>query len=169
MPVYARDVLHVGEAGLGMLRSAPAAGAAIVGLVIAFRPIERRAGAVMLSCVALFGIATIVFGLSTHFALSIGALVVLGGADMVSVQIRQTLVQLQTPDEMRGRVSSVNMIFIGASNELGEFESGLTAALLGTVRAVVAGGIGTLMITGLWSFLFPELRRTDKLETPVRS
>jgi MFS family permease len=163
MPIYARDVLHVGEAGLGLLRSAPAAGAAIVALVLAFHPISRRAGVVMFAGVALFGVATIVFGLSTHFGLSLGALALLGAADMVSVQIRQTLIQGQTPDEMRGRVASVSMIFIGASNELGEFESGLTAAWLGTVRAVVVGGIGTLAITGLWAALFPALRRADSL------
>ncbi len=161
MPIYARDILHVGEAGLGLLRSAPAVGAAIVAASLAAFPIRRRAGLFMFGGVALFGLATVAFGLSTDFVLSLAALAVLGGADMVSVVIRQSIVQLSTPDAMRGRVASVNMIFIGASNELGEFESGLTAAWLGTVRAVVVGGIGTLMVTGLWAFVFPSLRRAE--------
>lgn len=164
MPVYARDILEVGETGLGLLRAAPAVGAAAVALTLAFRPIGRRAGPWMLVCVALFGVATITFGLSEHFVLSLVALAVLGGADMVSVVVRQSLVQLWTPDAMRGRVASVNMVFIGASNELGEFESGITAAWLGTVRAVVLGGAGTLLVTGLWTALFPSLRRIDRLE-----
>jgi hypothetical protein len=149
-----------------MLRSAPAVGAALVAILLALRPITRRAGWWMLGCVALFGVATIVFGLSSRFGVSLGALVVLGAADMVSVVIRQSIVQLSTPDEMRGRVSSVNMIFIGASNELGDFESGATAALLGApplgaIRAVVVGGVGTLLVTGLWTVLFPQLRRAE--------
>ena len=163
MPIFARDILHVGELGLGMLRAAPAVGAMLVAVGLALRPIAGRAGAWMLGGVGLFGVATIVFGTSESFALSLVALAVLGGADMVSVVIRQSLVQLWTPDEMRGRVASVNMIFIGASNELGELESGVTAALLGTVRAVVLGGIGTLVVTGLWATLFPGLRRVDDL------
>lgn len=163
MPVFASDVLRVGETGFGLLRSAPAVGAALVAIVLALRPITRRAGWWMLGCVGLFGVATLVFGVSTSFPLSLAALAVLGGADMVSVVIRQSIVQLSTPDAMRGRVSSVNMIFIGASNELGEFESGVTAALLGApplgaIRAVILGGVGTLVVTGLWSVLFPELR-----------
>jgi len=166
LPVFASDVLRVGETGFGMLRSAPAVGAALMAILLALRPISRRAGWWMLACVAIFGVATIVFGLSKSFALSLGALVVLGAADMVSVVIRQSIVQLSTPDEMRGRVSSVNMIFIGASNELGDFESGATAALfgeppVGAIRAVVVGGVGTLLVTGLWSALFPELRRAE--------
>jgi MFS family permease len=164
LPKYARDILHVGEEGLGLLRSAPAIGAGVVALILAFRPLRRRAGLTMLACVALYGAATIVFGLSTSFPLSLLALAVLGGADMVSVVLRQTVVQIATPPEMRGRVAAVNMVFIGASNELGEFESGVTARLFGTVRAVVLGGIGTLLVTGLWSLLFPELRRIDRPE-----
>lgn len=166
MPVYASDVLRVGETGFGMLRSAPAVGAAVIAVLLALRPLNRRAGAWMLASVALFGVATIVFGLSRSFPLSLAALAVLGAADMVSVVIRQSIVQLSTPDEMRGRVSSVNMIFIGGSNELGDFESGLTAALLGApplgaIRAVVLGGVGTLVVTGLWAILFPDLRRAE--------
>ncbi|HEY8430215.1 MAG TPA: MFS transporter [Sandaracinaceae bacterium] len=161
MPVYARDILQVGEAGLGLLRSAPAAGALTMAALLAARPITRRAGAWMFVSVALFGVATIVFGVSTSFPLSLAALYVLGAADMVSVVIRQSLVQLATPDEMRGRVASVNMIFIGASNELGDFESGLTARLFGVVPAVVIGGLGTLAVTGLWAAWFPELRRAE--------
>ena len=166
LPVFASDVLRVGETGFGMLRSAPAVGAAAMAVLLALRPITRRAGWWMLVCVAIFGVATIVFGLSTDFGLSLGALVVLGAADMVSVVIRQSIVQLSTPDEMRGRVSSVNMIFIGASNELGDFESGATAVLfgeppVGAIRAVVVGGVGTLLVTGVWAALFPDLRRAE--------
>jgi MFS family permease len=164
MPIYARDILDVGETGLGLLRSAPAVGAAIVAAILSAHPIRRRAGHFMFGSVALFGLATIAFGLSTRFELSLLALAVLGGADMVSVVIRQSIVQLSTPDEMRGRVASVNMIFIGASNELGEFESGATAAWLGTVRSVVVGGVGTLLVTGLWAVLFPALRRAETAE-----
>jgi MFS family permease len=126
------------------------------------RPLEARAGIVMFVCVALFGVCTIVFGLSESFPLSIAALVVMGGADMVSVVIRHVIVQGQTPDEMRGRVAAVNMVFIGASNELGELESGLTAAWLGTVPAVVAGGVGTILVTILGAWLFPELRKIER-------
>ncbi len=162
MPAYARDILHVGESGLGILRGAPAVGAAVVAIALALRPITKRAGWWMFAAVALFGVATIVFGLSTSFPLSLCALAVLGAADMVSVVIRQSLIQIATPDAMRGRVASVSMIFIGASNELGEFESGATAGLFGSaVRAVVVGGVGTLMITGLWAVLVPELRRAE--------
>lgn len=162
MPVYARDILGVGEWGLGVLRAAPAAGALLVALYLGVRPLEARAGVVMLLCVALFGACTIVFGLSESFPLSVAALVVMGGADMVSVVIRHVIVQGQTPDEMRGRVAAVNMVFIGASNELGELESGLTAAWLGTVPAVVAGGVGTIVVTVLAAWLFPELRRIER-------
>lgn len=169
MPIFARDILQVGATGLGLLRGAPAVGAAVVALTLAVRPLSRRAGPWMLVSVALFGIATIVFGLSQHFAASVVALAVLGAADMVSVVVRQSLVQLRTPDEMRGRVASVNMVFIGASNELGEFESGITAALLGrgaigAVRAAILGGVGTLIVTGLWTLAFPQLRRVDRLQ-----
>ncbi|MEZ4339033.1 MAG: MFS transporter [Sandaracinaceae bacterium] len=168
LPVFARDILHVGELGLGALRAAPAAGAALVALVLAVRPIERRAGAWMLACVAIFGAATIVFGASEDFALSLAALAVLGGADMVSVVIRQSIIQLWTPDEMRGRVAAVSFLFIGASNELGEWESGVTAKHLGTVRAVVLGGVGTLVVTGAWAAIFGSLRRVDALSEPDR-
>lgn len=164
LPIFARDVLHVGEAGLGALRAAPAVGATLVAIGLAARPITHRAGTLMLACVGVFGAATIVFGLSESFWLSLGALVVLGGADMISVVIRQSLIQLWTPDDMRGRVAAVSFLFIGASNELGELESGVTAKLLGTVRAVVLGGVGTLVITGAWAAMFGELRRVDALE-----
>ena len=163
LPIYARDILHVGPWGLGFLRSAPAIGAGIVALWLAQRPLARRAGARMFACVAIFGIVTIVFGLSRSFLLSLGALAVLGAADMVSVVVRQTLVQINTPDEKRGRVSAVNSIFIGASNQLGEFESGLTASWFGAVPAAVLGGIGTLVVVALWTWLFPSLRRADRL------
>jgi Arabinose efflux permease len=163
LPIYARDILHVGPEGLGLLRSAPAAGAALMALVLAHHPLTSRAGHKLFAAIATFGIATIVFGLSTSFWLSLGALVVLGGSDMVSVVVRQTLVQMRTPDTMRGRVSAVNTVFIGASNELGEFESGLTAAWFGIVPAVVIGGLGTLAVAGLWAWRFPALRRVDRL------
>lgn len=164
MPIYARDILHVGEWGLGVLRAAPALGALLVALYLGARPLSGRAGVVMFVCVALFGLGTIVFGVSESVPLSIAALVLMGGADMVSVVVRHVIVQGQTPDEMRGRVAAVNMVFIGASNELGELESGLTAAWLGTVPAVVAGGVGTIVVTALCALWFPELRRVDKLD-----
>ncbi len=164
MPIFARDVLVVGERGLGLLRAAPAVGAALMAVLFALRPMARHAGRYMFAGVAVFGLATCVFALSRSFGLSLAALVVLGAADMMSVVVRQSLVQLRTPDAMRGRVAAVNLVFIGASNELGELESGLTAAWLGTVRAAIAGGIGTLVVTGLWATLFPELRRVDRLE-----
>jgi MFS family permease len=162
LPVYARDILHVGPLGLGFLRSAPAAGAFSIAFFLTHRPIRKLVGAKMFAAVSIFGLATIVFGLSTLFPLSLLALFVLGASDMVSVNIRGSLIQLATPDAMRGRVSSVSMLFIGASNELGEFESGTTAALIGTIPAVVAGGIGTLLVVGLWMKLFPPLRRVNK-------
>ena len=164
LPVYAKDVLHTGPIGLGLLRSAPAAGATLVALSLVFRPIERRTGLVMFTGVFVFGLATVVFGLSKNFGLSLGALVVLGAADMVSVYVRSNLVQLATPDGMRGRVSAVNLAFIGVSNELGEFESGALAALLGVVGSVVVGGVGSCVIVAVWMLLFPALRRVDKLE-----
>ncbi len=163
LPVYARDILHLGPWALGFLRSAPAVGAATTGFALALRPIERRAGAKMFACVALFGIATVAFAVSRNFWLSLSALVVLGAADMVSVFVRSALVQLATPDTMRGRVSAVNMVFIGASNELGEFESGLAAQWLGVVPSVVLGGIGTIAVVAIWAWRFPELRRVDRL------
>lgn len=162
LPIYARDILHVGPLGFGLLRSAPAVGAFSMAFLLTHVPIRNRVGAKMFGTVAIFGIATIVFGLSRFYPLSLLALLVLGASDMVSVNIRGTLIQLSTPDYMRGRVSAVSMLFIGASNELGEFESGTTAALMGTVPAVVAGGIGTLIVVALWMKLFPPLRRVNK-------
>ncbi len=164
LPIYARDILHVGSWGLGLLRSAPAVGAAIVAFALAQRPLARSAGSRLFSCVALFGAATIIFAVSRSFALSLAALAVLGAADMVSVVVRQTLVQINTPDDKRGRVSAVNSIFIGASNQLGEFESGVTAAWLGAVPAAVLGGVGTLVVVALWAVLFPSLRLADRLD-----
>jgi MFS family permease len=159
LPIYARDILAVGPIGLGWLRCAPGAGAAVVGLVLARRSIDHSAGRTMLGCVAGFGAATVVFAVSRNFWLSLAALAAAGGFDMVSMVIRQTMLQVATPDAMRGRVSAVNWVFIGASNELGEFESGATAALFGTVPAALIGGLGTLLVVGVWTMLFPELRR----------
>jgi predicted MFS family arabinose efflux permease len=167
LPVYARDILGLGPVALGVLRSAPGAGAAVTGIALAFLPVERRAGVKMLVCVALFGVATVVFGLSRSFALSLAALTIAGAADMVSVFVRSAVVQLATPDAMRGRVSAVNMVFIGASNELGEFESGVTAQWLGAVPAVVMGGVGTLLVVALWALFFPRLRSVDRLTDVV--
>lgn len=164
LPVFARDVLHVGPEGFGILRASPAIGATIVALYLAANPIRRHAGRIMFLGVAVFGASTVVFGLSTSLWLSVVALAVLGGADMLSVFVRQTLVQLVTPDHMRGRVASVSSVFIGASNELGEFESGVVARILGPVGAAVFGGVGAMMVTGLWAKLFPDLRRADRLE-----
>lgn len=163
LPVYARDILDVGPSGLGLLRSMPAVGALGMALYLARRPLQRHAGRRMFQAVALFGLATIGFGLSTSFLFSLACLVVLGAADMVSVVIRQTLVQAETPDAMRGRVAAVNAVFIGASNELGEFESGSVAALIGTVPSVVVGGVGTLLVAALWARWFPALRDRDRL------
>ena len=162
LPVYARDILHVGPQGLGFLRSAPAAGAFSMAFFLTHWPLRHKVGAKMFAAVAVFGVATIIFGLSTWFPVSLLALFMLGASDMVSVNIRGSLIQLSTPDYMRGRVSAVSMLFIGASNELGEFESGTTAALMGTVPAVVVGGIGTLLVVGLWMKLFPPLYRVNK-------
>ncbi len=162
MPIYADEVLHVDEWGLGLLRSAPAIGALVVAAYFGARPMEQRAGRTMMFSVAIFGAATIVFGLSTSFALSLAALVVIGASDMVSVVVRSIVVQARTPADMRGRVSAVNMVFVGASNELGEFESGATASVLGTVRAVVLGGLGTLVVAAVFWLRFPELRDIDR-------
>lgn len=163
LPVYAREILHIGPWGLGILRSSPAVGAAIMAFFLAHNPLRRNVGTVMLSCVGGFGVFTIVFGLSRSVPLSLVALLLTGAFDMVSVVIRGTLVQLATPDEMRGRVTAVDMIFIGTSNELGQFESGLTAHWFGTVPAVVLGGIGTLCVIGLWAWIFPQLRRANEM------
>jgi len=164
LPIFARDMLHTGPWGLGMLRSAPAVGAATVAFLLASFPLRRRAGIIMLACVLLFGIATIVFGMSKNFAVSLIALVILGASDMISVVVRSTLIQTRTPDEMRGRVGAVNLVFIGASNELGEFESGVTAAWLGPELAVLVGGIGTCLVVVTWALLFPALRQVDRLD-----
>lgn len=163
LPIFARDLLHLGPVGLGLLRGAPAIGALAMSLVLARWSIERRVGRVLFASVALFGGATIAFGLSRDFMVSMAALAVTGAADMVSVVVRQTLVQLETPDEMRGRVSAVNSIFIGASNQLGEFESGATAALLGPTGSVLLGGLGTLVVVALWMRWFPALRDRERL------
>ena len=163
LPIYARDILHTGPQGLGLLRAAPAIGALFMTLLLVRFPLQRHAGYKLISAVGVFGLATLVFGLSDHFALSMLALVVTGAADSISVVTRLTLMQLDTPDDMRGRVSSVNSIFIGASNQLGEFESGATAALLGPVGSVVMGGVGTMLVAVTWLKLFPELSRRDRL------
>ena len=163
LPIYAKDILHVGPTGLGVLRAAPGVGALAMSLYLARHPPRRRVGRQMFAAVAAFGIATIVFGLSASFPLSLVALALLGASDMVSVVIRASLVQLKTPDAMRGRVSAVNSVFIGSSNQLGEFESGLTAAWFGTVPSVVIGGVGTLVVVLLWMRFFPALARADRL------
>jgi MFS family permease len=163
LPVFARELLKAGPRGLGLLRASPGIGAGLMAVVIAYVPLRQRAGVKMLCCVAGFGAATVVFGLSKNLYLSMLALLVVGAADMVSVIVRSTVVQLATPDEMRGRVSAVNMLFIGASNEFGQFESGLTAQWMGTVPAVVAGGIGTMVVVAMWTWLFPSLRKVDRL------
>jgi MFS family permease len=163
LPIFATDILHAGPRGLGTLRAMPSVGALVVSLVMVVRPIKRRAGLTMLVCVGIFGAATVVFGLSKSIWLSCATLVVVGASDMVSVVIRSSVLQLATPPEMRGRVSAVNWLFIGASNEFGEFESGLTAHWWGAVRAVVIGGIGSMLVTASASGLFPQLRRADAL------
>ena len=163
LPVYAREILRTGPWGLGLLRTAPGVGAALMAVALAHRPLRGRAGPTLLWSVSGFGICTIFFGVSTSLTLSLLSLICLGAADMVSVIIRATLVQLRTPDEMRGRVMAVDMVFIGTSNELGQFESGLTAQWFGTVPAVLLGGVGTLLVIALWAWMFPELRRAGKI------
>src|SRR6202162_4755462 len=163
LPVYAREILHTGPWGLGLLRTAPGVGAAIMAVLLAHRPLRGRSGPTLLWSVAGFGIFTIIFGVSHSLTISLMALMLLGASDMISVIIRATLTQLATPDEMRGRVTAVDMIFIGTSNEFGQFESGVTAQWFGTVPAVVWGGIGTLVVIALWAWLFPELRHAGEL------
>ena len=163
LPMFAMDILHVGPWGLGLLRAAPAAGALLTSVVLTRWPLERRVGRTMLAAVAVYGVCMVVFGASTSFGLSLVVLAVSGGADMVSVVVRQTLVQIETPDAMRGRVSAINSVFIGASNQLGEFESGATAALMGPVGSVVAGGVGTLLVAALWFKGFPSLADRDRM------
>jgi MFS family permease len=164
LPVYARDILHVGSEGLGLLRAAPAVGAAVVALGLAIRPIERNVGVKMLWAVAVFGAGTVAFGLSTNLLLSLALLVLMGAADMFSVFVRGTLIQLNTPDHMRGRVSAASGLAISASNELGEMRAGAMAAALGPISAVVVGGAAAMGVTALWSWLFPELRSARTFE-----
>jgi MFS family permease len=163
LPIYAADILHVGPKGFAVLRAMPSVGALAISLVMTVRPIKRDAGKLMLVCVGIFGAATVVFGLSRTMWISLVALVIIGASDMVSVVVRSSILQLATPPEMRGRVSAVNWLFIGASNEFGEFESGVTAQWWGAVRAVVVGGIGSMMVTAAASVLFPALRNADAL------
>ena len=163
LPVYAKEVLHTGPWGLGLLRCAPGIGAGAMAVLLAHRPLRRRAGSTMLWCVGGFGVFTIIFGVSHSLTLSMIALALVGASDMVSVVVRGVLVQLQTPDEMRGRVNAVEMIFIGASNEFGQFESGVTAAWIGSVPAVILGGVGSIVVTVLWAIVFRDLRRVDHL------
>jgi MFS family permease len=163
MPIFVQEILLTGPRGLGMLRAAPAVGALCTSLFMARFPLRRKAGVRLFVCVALFGAATVVFGLSRSLWLSLAALSITGAADMISVIIRGSLLQLATPPEMRGRVSAVNSLFVGASNELGEFESGLTAQWWGAVRATLFGGVGALVVSGLWSVMFPSLRQADQL------
>ena len=169
LPMFAKDILHVGPWGLGLLRAAPAVGAVLMSVVLTRRPLERHVGPTMLVAVAVYGVCMIAFGMSTSFAVSLVALAVSGAADMTSVVVRQTLVQMETPDTMRGRVGAINSVFIGASNQLGEFESGATAALLGPVGSVVAGGIGTLLVAAAWLKLFPSLAKRDAISPPAQN
>jgi len=164
LPVFAKSILHTGPAGLGVLRSAPAVGALVAGALLTHRHSLGRAGPTLLGAVTLFGLSMVVFGLSRSFVLSLAALAVSGFADMVSVNIRSTTVALATPDELRGRVNAVEMVFISASNQLGAFESGVAAALLGTVPAVVAGGVATIAVAAVWLRVFPSLSRLDRME-----
>jgi MFS family permease len=163
LPVYAREILNIGATGLGLLRSAPGVGAVLMAIIVAHWPLQRRAGAIMLACVFAFGLFTTVFGLSRSLTISLAMLILIGASDMVSVIVRHTMIQLSTPDQMRGRVSAVNVVFIGASNEVGQFESGITAQWLGAVPAVVLGGFGTMIIVVCWTILFPSLRSVDRL------
>ena len=163
LPVYAKEILRTGPWGLGILRSAPGVGAGVMAIAIAYKPLKKRVGATMLWCVAAFGLFTVAFGISRSMIFSLIALFVVGATDMVSVIVRGTLIQVATPDEMRGRVNAVDMIFIGASNELGQFESGVTAQWFGTVPAVILGGVGAIVVTGLWAWMFPQLRKVNQL------
>jgi MFS family permease len=162
LPALAHDVLHIGPGGLGMLRTAPGVGAALCSITLAFFPITRRVGLWMFAGVAVFGVCTMVLGATASFAVALAALFLMGAGDMISVYVRHLLVQYETPDAIRGRVSAVNAVFIGASNELGEFESGLTAGWFGLVRAILYGGAATLAVTGAWALLFPVLSRMDR-------
>jgi len=168
LPIYAKDILGVGPIGLGLLRSAPAVGALITAIVLSRKPVERHIGRKMFAVVGIFGVATIAFGLSTWFPLSLLSLAVLGASDAVSIVIRFSLVQIETPDEKRGRVGAINYLFVGSSNTLGEFESGLVAAWLGAVPSVVIGGLGSLVVAAVWMMLFPDLRRIDRFKPADR-
>jgi sugar phosphate permease len=168
MPVFARDVLELGPIGLGLLRSAPGIGAIGMAMYLTSHPINRHAGVAMFVAVGLFGLSTAVFGFSTMAWLSIVSLAVMGAADMISVYVRQTLIQLWTPDELRGRVSAVNTVFLGASNELGEFRAGTMAALIGAVPAVIIGGAGAMFVSALWAHWFPQLRQVQHLNKVER-
>ena len=166
MPIFARDILTLGPWGLGLLRAAPGLGAIVMAIFLAAYPLKHRAGIYMFIGVALFGVGTIIFGISTNTEVSIAALALMGAADMVSVYVRESLIALWTPDQLRGRVNAVNMVFVGASNELGEFRAGTMAAIFGAVPAVVIGGIGTLVVAAIWASSFPKLRRIDTLDAP---
>jgi hypothetical protein len=168
LPIFARDILAAGPIGLGLLRSAPAAGALITSVLLSHFPVERYIGPKMFAVVAIYGVTTIVFGLSTWFPLSLMALALLGAADSLSVVIRFSLVQIETPDAMRGRVSAVNYLFVGSSNTLGEFESGTVAAWLGPIASVLIGGFGSLLIAAIWMLSFPDLRKIDRFEPADR-
>jgi MFS family permease len=167
LPAYASDVLHIGPAGLGTLRAAPSIGAALTGIAVGVWPLDRHVGRWMFGGVALFGLSTIVFGSSSSFALSLIALIFMGAGDTISVFIRGILVQLETPDAIRGRVSAVSSMFIGASNQLGEFESGVTARWFGLIPAVVLGGVATLIVVATYTRLFPQLRKMDQFRKPA--
>ncbi len=169
LPVYARDILHVGASGLGQMRAAPAVGAAIIGVALSIRPLQKNVGVIMLASVAVYGVATAVFGISRDFYLSLAMLAILGAADMISVFVRNSLVQLRTPDGMRGRVQAISSLAIGASNELGEMESGLAAAVVGATGAVVLGGVGAVAITLIWAVIFPEIRRAYDFHTEQKA
>jgi MFS family permease len=164
LPIYARDILAVGPSGLGLLRSAPAAGALLTTIILSRHPIERHVGKAMFAVVAIYGVGTMIFAVSTYFPLSLAALAVVGASDAVSVVLRFSLVQIETPDDKRGRVSAINYLFVGSSNTLGEFESGAVAAWLGAVPSVVIGGLGSLLVAGVWMMLFPDLRRIDRFQ-----
>jgi MFS family permease len=164
LPIVAKDILHTGPWGLGLLRCAPALGALLMSIYLARHPLTHNVGKIMFAAVTIFGVATILFGLSDSLILSMFALILLGSSDMISVVIRSTLVQLETPDEMRGRVSAANSVFIGSSNQLGEFESGVTAAWFGVIPAIVIGGVGTIAIVGVWMCLFPDLLKRKTLD-----
>ena len=168
LPIYARDILNSGPIGLGLLRSAPAVGACLMALYQARHPLDRRVGIQLFVSVVVFGLGTIFFGLSTSLLLSLSALFVIGAADMVSVNIRLSLVQLATPDALRGRVSAVNMLFVGTSSELGAFESGLVASLIGAIPCVVVGGVGVLLVAAIWAGMFPSLRQMHRISSADR-